>query len=189
MRLSGIALWVLSALLPLSHSSLSAQAQQDTVFVLHDQGRGRWCAFSSERVWKAALQRVGSMQAGTVIYSDDHLSSVNLREEDESGDWTVYDHYSFDTHQRLTKLSRMTNILPGDRSVLVVYGINNGKVTRQGTSTKQLSSGKLLGAPKSIWLAELPVATGVKAFPFFGPSAAQRTRKRGHCCVPDTSVP
>ena len=150
----------------LQHSPVSGQANEKKFSFLENAGKKEWCAFSNEAAWKAAVQAAGSMRVGTLVYSSDHLSQIYVTEQGESGDWTVYDHYFFDDHGQLVELSRMINVLPGDRSVLQLFSISNGKAEKTETTAKQLSTGKPLTAPKRIWFPKLPIETSAKAFPF-----------------------
>jgi hypothetical protein len=120
----------------------SAQAKGSKVFLLEDAGKNQWCSYLSESTWKAKVQEVGAMTVGTLIYSNDHMAQIEVTETDESGDWTVYDHYFFDDHGQLVKLTRLLNVLPDDRSVSQTFSISNGRATKTATSEKQLSTGK-----------------------------------------------
>jgi hypothetical protein len=106
------------------------------------------------------------MTVATLSYSNDHLLQIDVTETDESGDWTVYDHYFLNDGGEIVKLSRMINILPGDRSVLQIFSMSDGKATKTATTEKELSTGRLLRSPKSVWLPKLPIRTGTKLFPF-----------------------
>src|SRR5579864_3291721 len=100
----------------LFHSgSASVQAKTSKVFLLEVAGNNQWCSYLSESTWKAKVQEVGAMTVGTLIYSNDHLVQIDVTETDESGDWTVYDHYLLDDHGQLVKLTRLLNVLPGNR--------------------------------------------------------------------------
>lgn len=130
----------------------SAQTKASKVFLLEDAGNNQWCSYLSEPTWRAKVQEAGAMTVGTLIYSNDHLSQIDVTETDESGDWTVYDHYFFDEHGRMVKLSRLLNVLPGDRSVSQSFSIKNGKAEKIATSEKQLSNGKPVIKPATAQL-------------------------------------
>ena len=123
------------------------------------------------------------MTVATLIFSNHHLSRINITETDESGDWTVYDHYSVDQHGEIVKLSRMINVLPGDRSVLQTFWISAGKAKQGTMSEKQLSTGRLLSSPKSVWLPELPIKTATSQFPFSRLLILPDLIAKSKCCV------
>jgi hypothetical protein len=145
---------------------VSTQTKAPRIFFLEDNGKAQWCAFNSEATWKTAIQDTQAMTVGTLTYSDDHLSQIDVTETDESGDWTVYDQYFLDDQGCIVKLSRMINVLPGDRSVSQFFSIREGRATKTLTTVRRLSTGKALTSPKPIWLPELPVETSVKMFAF-----------------------
>jgi len=147
---------------------VSQQAKAAKVFLLEDVGNKQWCAYNKEATWKAAVQDAGAMTVGTLTYSNGHLLQIDVTETDQSGDWTVYDHYFLDDRGEIVKLSRMINVLPGDRSVLQTFSISDGKARKTATTEKQLSTGKLLTSPQAVWLPDLPINTGTKLFPFSG---------------------
>jgi hypothetical protein len=144
----------------------SAQTKASKVFLLEDAGNNQWCSYLSESTWKAKVQEAGATTVGTLIYSNDHLSQIDVTETDESGDWTVYDHYFFDEHGRMVKLSRLLNVLPGDRSVSQTFSIRNGKAEKISTSEKQLSNGKPVTKPAGDWLPDVAIDTNLDMFPF-----------------------
>lgn len=144
----------------------SAQAKASKVFLLEDAGNSQWCSYTTESTWKVKVREVGAMTVGTLAYSNDHLSQIDVTETDESGDWTVYDHYFFDDHGQMVKLTRLLNVLPGDRSVSQTFLISNGKAEKTATSEKQLSSGKPVNSPAGDWLPDVAIETDPKMFPF-----------------------
>jgi hypothetical protein len=83
----------------------------------------------------------------------------------------------------IVKLSRMVNVLPGDRSVVQDFSISGGKVAKTGTVTKQLSTGKPLSSPESVWLPDLAIKTATKMFPFFALLGHSALRTSGKSCV------
>src|SRR5438270_572555 len=68
-----------------------AELKETKIYLLKDDVKEEWCAFANEPEWRAAVQNAGSMMVGTVIYSGQHLSKVDVTETDQTGDWTVYD--------------------------------------------------------------------------------------------------
>jgi len=164
-------------------SFASAQAKASKVFLLEDAGNNQWCSYTTESTWKAKVQEVGAMTVGTLAYSNDHLSQIDVTETDESGDWTVYDHYFFDDHGQLVKLSRLLNVLPGDRSVSQTFSISNGKAEKITSSEKQLSNGKPVTKPAGDWLPDVAIQTAPKMFPFAALLSRPGMRSSPKSCV------
>jgi hypothetical protein len=161
----------------------SAQVKASKVFLLEDAGNNQWCSYTTEATWKTKVQEVGAMTVGTLAYSNDHLSQIDVTETDESGDWTVYDHYFFDDHGRIVKLTRLLNVLPGDRSVSQTFSISNGKAEKTATSEKQLSNGKPVTSPAGDWLPDVAIQTEPKMFPFAALVSRPGVRTSPRSCV------
>jgi hypothetical protein len=161
----------------------SAQAKASKAFLLEDAGNNQWCSYLTEATWKAKVQEVGAMMVGTLIYSNDHLSQIDVTETDESGDWTVYDHYFFDDHGEIVKLTRLLNVLPGDRSVSQTFSISNGKAEKTATSEKQLSDGKPVTTPAGDWVPDVAIRTESRMFPFAALVSRPGVRSSPRSCV------
>jgi hypothetical protein len=159
------------------------EAEASKTFFLEDVRENQWCAFESETTWRAAVQSTGAMTVGTIEYSGDHLSQIDVTETDESGDWTVYDHYFLDNRAQIIKLSRLVNVLPGDRSVLEDFAIGDRKARKTGTTAKQLSTGRPLTSPEPVWLPDLPVETRTKMFPFSALFGSPGLKTANRTCV------
>lgn len=161
----------------------SAQAKASKMFLLEDAGNSQWCFYTTESTWKAKVQEVGAMTVGTLHYSNDHLLQIDVAETDESGDWTAYDRYFFGDHGQVVKLSRLLNVLPGDRSVSQTFSISNGKATKTATSEKQLSTGKPRTTPTADWLPDVSIKTATKMFPFTALLSRRGLRTSPRSCV------
>jgi hypothetical protein len=159
-----------------------AQTKVSKVFLLEDAGNNQWCSYLSEPKWKTKVQEAGAMMVGKLIYSNDHLSEIDVTETDESGDWTVYDHYFLDGHG-IAKLIRLLNALPGDRSVSQTFSISNGKAEKTATSEKQLSNGKPVTKPAGDWLPDVAIRTAPKMFPFAALLSRPEVRSSPKSCV------
>jgi hypothetical protein len=124
-----------------------------------------WCIYTDEARWKSDIASLGSSSVGTLDYSGDRLSAIDVTQEDETGDWIVYDHYSVSPDNRPTQDSRRINILPGDRTVNETYAIENGHAERRSSLTRSLSTGQ---APSNSekWLPDVPVFVDLHDFPF-----------------------
>jgi hypothetical protein len=152
-------------LLSAQPSSASGRARTAKVFLLDDAANKRWCAYSKEATWNGAVQKVGAVTVGALNYSGDHLLQIDVTETDESGDWTVYDHYVLDDRRQVIRLSRTINVLPEDRSVLQTFSISDGHATRTATTEKRLSTGELRSSPRSAWASRVANPDRDKAVP------------------------
>ncbi len=161
----------------------SAQAKASKVFLLEDSRNQQWCSDLSEVTWNVKVREVQAMTVATLIYSNDLLSQVDVTHTDQSGDWTVYDHYFFDGHGQIVKLTRLLNVLPGDRSVLQTFSISNGHAEKVATSEKRLSDGTPVTVPSGEWLPDLAIATQPKMFPFAALLGRPATRTAPTSCA------
>jgi hypothetical protein len=167
--MEGSSALTLVAVVLLFHSDYAlGQANTAKVFLLEDAVSNQWCAYKNEATWNAAVEHARAMRVAALAYSNGRLSKIDVTETDESGDWIAYDRYFVDDRGQMIKLSRMINVLPGDRSVLQTFLISDGKVKKIATTEKQLSTGKPLTAPESVWVPNLPVETTTGKFAFSG---------------------
>ena len=171
-------------LLLLASGYISGQAKAAKVFLLEDTRSNQWCAYNNEAPWNTAVQDAGAMTVATLTYSDDRLSQIDVTETDESGDWTVFDHYFLNNRRQIVRLSRMINVLPGDRSVVQTFSISDEKATKTETTMKQLSTGKPLTSPKPVWLPDLAIRTEKRMFPFFPLLGRADLRTASKACMP-----
>jgi hypothetical protein len=146
--------------------SVSGQKGPREIPYLEDARSRQWCAFDTQSEWQAAVNNTRSMRVGTLIYPDGLLSEIHFNQEDEAGDYIVYDDYFVDARGSIVKLSRKINILPGRRSVVQVFSVMNGKAKKTGETATDLSTGEPLISPRPIWLPNLPIHTSIRAFPF-----------------------
>jgi hypothetical protein len=134
------------------------------MYVLEDKANGQWCGYANERAFESKVNSLSSMHVATVDYEDDHVLTLKITEEDETGDWSVHDEYSVDSGE-IRQLKRTINVIPGNRSLEEVFHIRNGRAKKDRTVSRELGTNKL--APSSnIWLPNLPVITTLHAFPF-----------------------
>ena len=181
---------VTTTLLFLSLLPMQARPSQHvakTLYLLEDGKHEQWCAFREEAEWKAEVESLTALVVATANYVDGRISAVNITQQDEAGDWIVYDHYSLDENGRILKLKRTINVLPGDRSEDQVFLIASGSPKKQSTAARRLSSGEPLSDSKE-WLPDLPIATRIQEIPFFPLIGSQslETWSKGKSCV---SVP
>lgn len=176
-----------TVLLVLFSGYLSGKGKAGKVFLLEDRRSNEWCGYKDEAAWNAAVQEAGAMTVGTLTYSGGRLSKIDVTETDETGDWLVYDQYFLNDRGRIVRLSRMINVLPGNRSVVQTFSIRDGKVTRTGTTVKDLSTGRPLTSSKPVWLPDLPIRTERRAFPFWSLLRRVDLGAANKSCVPTPS--
>jgi hypothetical protein len=160
-----------------------SQTEQKTVRLLEDPDTRQWCAYSNESIWNMDVQSLAASSVGGLIYEDGRLIQIIWTQSDESGDWTVFDRYFVDHNGQPERLERITNVLPGDRSVKDVFLITGGKLSRRSRAVSSLSTNKAaqLG---STWLPNIPVRVATKNFPFsmfIGRTMPSNSRKT---CLP-----
>jgi len=180
------ALFVLVIIFLLQNGLVAAQKKAGKVTLLEDTAGHQWCAYNKESAWQKAVQETGAMTVGTLSFSNDQLSRIDVTETDESGDWTVYDHYRLDHANKIVRLERMINVLPGDRSVVQTFSISEDRAKKIQTESKQLSTGKILNDPKPIWLPQLAIRTELSQFPFSALITLPNLRTWEKSCVQRT---
>jgi hypothetical protein len=162
--LSPLGVILLGCMLPASNGFAQA-ANGKKLYLLQDAADRQWCAFGRESAWKSEVQSRSALLVATVEYAGSRISTVSVTDEDETGDWIVYDTYSLDGGGALRTLSRTINVLPGDRSQKEVFLMRNGRASRQSVTSLSLSTGKVATSAVD-WLPSVPVITSVQAFPF-----------------------
>jgi hypothetical protein len=153
-----------------------------TLYLLEDNKHAQWCAFHEEAEWKAEVESLSALVVATANYVDGRISAVNVTEQDEAGDWIVYDHYSLDQSGRISKLKRTINVLPGDRSEDEVFLMVSGAPKKEGAASRKLSTGEPVSGADA-WLPDVPITTHIKAFPFFPLIASPGTEPKAKSCV------
>jgi hypothetical protein len=161
------------------------QTSPHMFFLVEDEHRKQWCAYSSESSWKSQVDSLDAATVATMNFSDDHLAAIDITSEDEAGDWMVFDQYALSNHGDVQELRRMANILPGDRSVVETYLIVNGNAKLQNRTTTSLRTGEKLTSPED-WLPEVRVFTRLRDFPFARLTTVRYSDalSKGKICVP-----
>lgn len=159
------------------------QQKASKLFLLEATTSGEWCAFAKEPVWNDAAQMTEATTVGSLTYSNDRLSKIDVTEASESGDWIVYDNYFIDEKGLVTRLSRLINSMTYDMSVSQEFSIHKGVPIKTKVVEKELESGKLLSSPESVWLPEIPIRTELKQFPFSGLLARPDIRVQSKACI------
>ena len=134
-------------------------------FALEDGAHHQWCAYSAKSAWNAEVDALESLSVASIRFSDGHVSAVDFTKTDETGDWIIYDRYTFDRSGRLLTLERRTNLATVDRGILETFVLGDGKVVRTATSQVSLRSGARLPFQK-VWAPSLTVRMSVREFPF-----------------------
>jgi hypothetical protein len=181
--LSGIAVTVfLLGLVPAECQS--HQPVTKTLYLLQDEKNEQWCAFGDESEWKGEVNARSAMTVATVDYVNGSISAVSVTEQDEAGDWIVYDHYFFNESGAISKLKRTINVLPGDRGEDEVFLMAEGVARKQSIVIRKLSTGEPASTP-SDWLPEVPIATRIEALPFFPLIGSQGLKAwpKGRYCI------
>jgi len=152
----------------------SSPTGSEKLYLLEAAGQ-QWCVYRSEAEWNADVQQQQAMVVATVEHVSGRLIAVNVTEQDESGDWIVYDNYTMSADGQPQSLKRTVNILPGERSEERVFRIRAGLATQQSAATRQLGTGKSLRGAET-WLPDVPVITRVQGFPFASLIGAERVK-------------
>ena len=158
------------------------QPSAKTLYLLEDDKHDQWCAFREETEWKAEVEALSALVVATANYVDRHLSAVDVTEQDEAGDWIVYDHYSLDHTGQISKLKRTINLLPGDRSENDVFLMVSGTPKKESAASRKLSTGEPVSGA-DVWLPNVPITTRVEAFPFFPLISSPGTESKAKSCV------
>jgi hypothetical protein len=145
-----------------------AQAAGSRLFLLEDAEHHQWCAYGSESEWTSEVKSLTAMVVATLEYSGGRVAKISITEEDESGDWVIYDHYLIGDKGEIRELKRTINILPGDRSEEETYLVLNGKAKKESSNSRKLSTKEVLPAPQEQknWLPNVPIITRLQDFPF-----------------------
>lgn len=159
------------------------QQKASKLFFLEDTENGQWCAFDKEPAWNKSVQATEAMTVGALTYVNGHLSRIDVTEAGESGDWIVYDNYFIDEKGLVTRLSRLINTLPDDRSVSQEFLIHKGTPIKTKVSERELGSGKLLTPSEPAWLPDIPIRTELQQFPFSGLVARPDMDANGRACI------
>ena len=164
---------VLAATLSVAVAAQSASERRRPTksFFLEDFTAQKWCGFNSQALWKSKVQSLSARSVATVEYTNTHVSSIEVTEESESGDWIVYDDYSVSSG-KLIRLQRKSNVLPENVSVEQVFRIENGRGVVEKTDTRDLKSGKPI-KNHDVDLPAVPIIVDLQKFPF---SALMGTR-------------
>ena len=144
------------------------QSVNKSVYLLEDDEHHQWCGYRTEAAWNSDIDAVSAMVSAIVDYTNDHITSIRLATVDwpGAGDWAVFDTYSLDTNGKLRSLKRVINVLPGDRSEHEEWLIQDGKATKQRSTTLSLETQKPADRPDAA-LPRVPIVTSLDSFAFW----------------------
>ena len=163
------------------------QSANKNVYLMEDDEHHQWCGYRTEAAWRSEVDAVSSSVFAIVDYANDHVASIRLTTGDTpgAGDWVVFDTYSLDANGKLRGLKRVMNVLPGDRSEHEEWLIQNGKATKQRSTTLSLETQKPAQRPDAE-LPRVPIITNVERFPFWPLTRdkGQEIVAKGKVCIP-----
>ena len=159
----------------LANNASSQAATEKKLYLLKAAAQQQWCIYRSETEWNCDVQRQQAMVVATVEHIRGRLIAVNVTEQDETGDWIVYDNYTIGADSQPQSLKRTVNILPGDRSEELMFQVRGGRASQLSRTTRQLGTNKPLHNADS-WLPNVPVVARVQAFPFASLIAPERLK-------------
>ena len=133
----------------------SVKSVRQSMYLLEDVPGQRWCAYRSQAAWKSAVDSLQALGVATVEYRNEHSFAVNFTQQDEAGDWIVYDRYSSGENGRLNQLRRKINIIPGDVSGEQGFEINDERANKISTVRRKLEYGKNRRKPEGRLAARL----------------------------------
>jgi hypothetical protein len=165
-----------------------AQSTGKRFFLLEDAEHHQWCAYGNESEWTSEVKSLTALMVATLEYSGDQVSKIAVTEEDEAGDWIVYDHYLIGDKGEIRELKRTINILPGDRSEEETYLVLDGKAKKQSSNSRKLSTKEVLPAQQEQkdWLPNVPIIPRLQDFPFAALISGKHLEpaSSGKVCVP-----
>lgn len=164
------------------------QSVNKSVYLMEDDEHHQWCGYRTEIAWNSDIGAVSAQASAIVDYANDHIAFIRLTTVDwpGAGDWAVFDTYSLDPNGKLLGLKRAINVLPGDRSEHEEWLIQNGKATKQRSTTLSLETQKPAERSKTE-LPKVPIVTSLERFPFWPliRDKVQEIAAMGKVCIPD----
>ena len=149
-----------------ARSPLTLSQTSKPIFLLQDKNSS-WCAYKNKGEWSSDVETNEIVRVGSLEYSANKLAIVNVTEEDESGDWTVYDTYRIDNGGNIVGLRRTINIIPGDRSEQNFYTFENRRLKLKSREVRSRSTQKKSEpSSKETWRPNVPIVTEIGQFPF-----------------------
>jgi hypothetical protein len=157
-------LQIILAVAVLSTPTLSQTSKR--IFLLQDKNSS-WCGYKNKAEWSSDVETDEAETVGSLEYSANKLTTINVTEDDESGDWTVYDTYRINNGGEIVELKRTINIIPGDRSEQDFYTFETGRPKLKSSEVRSLSTQKKSEpSSKETWRPNVPIVTEIGQFPF-----------------------
>jgi len=148
-------------------TAVSISAPTDgSLYLLTDVG-GRWCGYSTEKLWTAAKESTtGVPLVARVDYAGGRVAFVYVTTADETGDWTTYDKYIIDKGAMLTSLER-TIVIPDGLRQEQYWSIRNGHATEEKSTNYKLTTNEIV-PDRGISVPDTDaVITRMQEFPFW----------------------
>jgi hypothetical protein len=179
-------------MLSLTNCALAQNKQEQltgkNMYFLLDQDF-RWCAYSNEAKWKSEVRSLSAMTVAQIDYANGRISVVSVTEQDEAGDWAVYDTYSLGKSENLQNLKRVINFLPGRLNEEEMWLIQNGKATKQRSTHRNVVTLEPMPLTdtelRDMFLPEVTIITRVQDFPFWSLIRDKREEilSKGKVCI------
>jgi hypothetical protein len=162
----------------------SPEHSTKTIYFLKDDARNEWCGYASEAQFKSQVEPRMAREVGGADY-DSYLTTVHFTEEDETGDWTVFDEYTLDKSGVIRSLIRKIEIIPENAAEQYRFRIENGKAVTVGTTFRELDTGRPRKRAVG-WFKQPPIVTDPKTFSFwrFLQSEREEVLSKGEACTP-----
>ena len=124
-----------------------------------------WCAYRNESEWMSDVDSLTARNLGRLLYSGGRLTEIFVTRQHETEDWSVEDRYFLGPKGALERLSRIIEIVPGDRVVKETFSIQGNKAIRQTREVHSLSTDRPAPLGNES-LPNVPVSVNAREFPF-----------------------
>jgi hypothetical protein len=168
-----------------------AQTNPTKVFLL--AVNNQWCSYSEESARDAELHTATDGIPGTLTYTGDRLSQIDIRWLDgQDGEFAISDSYMLDNRGRITKLMRHVDILMdypnahnSQRTVIQTYRIGGGMADLISAAQTQLHSNKPISEaePGTDWFPQVGIWGDTKSLPMGPLLAMPNLRSSSNLCA------
>ncbi len=178
---------LLISVAPAVFPQTSRSSEVKKIYFLRDDTDMRWCGYAGQLRYKAQATLLNPMVVGAADYDSGRIAKVRVTEEDESGDWVVYDEYTVSEGSKIRTLKRVINIIPEDNSEEQVFSMVDGKAVKQRSAHHELRSGKPTGHTVE-WFESPSIITRPQMFPFWTLlNQSKAVWANGEACVRDVT--
>ena len=162
-------------------------ARKTHIYLLKDSPHQQWCSFADRKAWQAWLndEKNYSLDNAIVDLVDGGISVIKLQQESESQDSAIIDTY-FLSGDKVQRLSRRMNVLPGDTTETQIFLIQDGRPKLQSTVIRRLSNGAPLKRSQSM-MPQTEIITSFNGFPFASLLDAEHVKElqaKKQLCLP-----